>query len=112
MNPKNKPEFLKQGVKYLKRVRPRWRRPRGRHSKLRVKEKSKGKMPNVGYRAPKSLRGLHPCGLKEVVVHNLKELSKINPKEEAVKIASTVGKKLRAKIIEKAKQLGLKILNP
>ena len=112
VNPRKMPKFLAQGVGILKRIKERWRRPRGIHSKMRKRKKGKRKSPSIGYRAPKALRGLHPSGFKEVLVRNLKDLEKINAKKEAIKIASTVGRKLREKIIEKAKQLGIKILNP
>jgi len=112
VNPRKKPEFLKQGAKYLKRIKKRWRKPRGRDSKLRRKEKSKGKWPNVGYRAPKSLRGLHPSGLEEVLIRNVKDLEKIEKGKQAGRIAHTVGKRKRMLILERAKELSIRILNP
>jgi large subunit ribosomal protein L32e len=112
MNPRKKPKFKRHGEGILKRVGEKWRRPRGWHSKLRKKMKSKGKVPSPGYGAPKELRFLHPSGYKEVLIRNLKDLEKIDKEKEAIKIASTVGKKKRNMIIEKAKNLGIKILNP
>ena len=112
VNPRKKPKFLAQGAKFLKRIKERWRRPRGLHSKMRKRKKGKPKMPSVGYRAPKTLRGLHPSGFKEVLVRNLKDLEKIDPKKEAARISSKVGKRLKTKILEKAKQLKIKVLNP
>lgn len=112
VNPKKKPKFLAQGAKYLKRIKNRWRRPRGRQSKLRRSEKSKGKKPSLGYGAPKKLRGLHPSGFKEVLVRTIKELDKIDQKNEAVRISGSVGKKKKEEIVKKARELKLKILNP
>jgi len=112
VNPRKKPKFLRQGAKYLKRVSKKWRIPKGRHSKLKVREKSKGAMPEIGYRSPKSTRGLHPSGLKEVLIQNLDDLKKIDNKTEAGRISSRIGKKKRKLIIEKAKELKIKILNP
>jgi large subunit ribosomal protein L32e len=112
VNPRKKPKFLKQGAKYLKKVKKKWRRPRGTHSKLKVKEKSKGAIPKVGYRAPKSLRGLHPSGFKEVLIQNLGDLEGIDKEKEAGRISRTMGKKKRKLIIERAKELKIKILNP
>jgi len=43
VNPRKKPKFLKQGAKYLKKVKKRWRRPGGRHSKLKLREKYLGR---------------------------------------------------------------------
>ena len=110
-NPRKKPKFLKQGVNYLKRVRVRWRKPRGTDSKLRIREKSKGKMSNVGYRAPKSTRGLHPSGLREIYVQNIKDLEKIDPKICAGRLSSTIGKKKKLEIIKKSEERKIKLLN-
>jgi large subunit ribosomal protein L32e len=112
VNPRKKPKFVRQGANYLKKVKKKWRRPRGLHSKLKLKQKSKGKIPNVGYGAPKSKRGLHPSGLKEVYVQNLKDLDKIDNKTQAGRISAQVGKKKKKLILEKAKGMKIKILNP
>ena len=112
VNPRKKPKFLKQGINYLKRIRVRWRKPRGRDSKLRKKEKSKGKIPNPGYGAPKSLRRLHPSGLEEIYVQNIKDLEKIDPKKQGCRISSKIGKKKRDIIIKKAEEMKIKIFNP
>ena len=112
VNPRKKPEFVNPGSKAVKRVKPRWRRPKGKQSKVRIKLKGKPRMPSIGWRAPKNLRGKHPSGFKEVLVYNLSDLEKVNPKEEAIRIGRTVGKKKRKEIIEKAKEMRIKVLNP
>ena len=111
MNPKKKPKFLRQGT-YLKKVKKVWRRPRGVHSKLKVHEKSKGSLPNVGYGAPKKMRRLHPSGLKEVMVYNLTDIENINKEKEAGRLSSGIGQKKKKIIVERAKQLKIRILNP
>ena len=102
---------MKQGTNYLKRLKKRWRKPRGRDSKLRIREKGKGKMPNIGYRAPKSTRGLHPCGLKEVYIQNIKDLEKIDSKTQVGRLSSTIGKRKRELIAKKSKEMKIKLLN-
>ena len=111
VNPRKKPKFLKQGANYLKKIEKRWRKPRGRDSKLRKKEKNKGKIPNVGYRAPKATRGLHPSGLGEVYVQNINDLKGVDPKTHAVRLSSTIGKKKKQEIVKKAKEKKIKLLN-
>ncbi|MBL7169830.1 MAG: hypothetical protein ISS48_02330 [Candidatus Aenigmarchaeota archaeon] len=69
-------------------------------------------MPNVGYCAPRKLRGLHPSGFKEVLIQNIKDLEKIDPKEQAGRISGTMGKRKKKIMLEKAKEKGVKILNP
>jgi len=111
VNPRKKPKFKKQGSDYLKKVKDSWRKPRGRHSKLRRKEKSKGKLPNVGYRAPKETRGLHPSGLEEVYVQNIKDLEKIEPKKQAGRLSAKIGKRKKLEIVKKAEEMKIKLLN-
>lgn len=65
----------------------------------------------MGYKGPKAARGLHPSGYREVLVHNAKEVSAVDPKSEAARIAHTVGKRKRAQIIAEAKKRKVFILN-
>jgi large subunit ribosomal protein L32e len=111
MNPRKKPEFKRHGA-YAKRVSKNWRRPRGRDNKMRKNEKAKGRRPSVGFGTPKELKGLHPSGFKEVMIANINDLMKIDKKKEAARIISKVGKKKKAEIVNKAKELGIKVLNP
>ncbi len=112
MNPRKKPKFKRWMSQAYKRIKEAWRRPKGLHSKLRKRIKSKGKIPSPGYGAPKNLKYLHPSGFKEILVHNVKELERIDPKKEAARIAHTVGKKKRKEILKKAEELKIKVLNP
>ncbi len=109
---RKKPDFLRQNWFRFPRLGEKWRRPRGRHSKLRKHEKNRGFLPKPGYGSPALVRGLHPSGLKEVRVFNAKELENLDPKQHAVRIASQVGRKKRMEIMKKAQELGLKVLNP
>ena len=112
MKKRKKPKFPRQGAKNLKRVKDKWRKPRGSQSKLRKHKKSRGSMPNAGYGSPKSIRGLHPSGFEDVLVYNINNLEKIDSKKQACRIASTVGKKKRFEIMKKASELKIKVLNP
>ena len=49
-------------------------------------------MLNPGYGAPEKMRGLHPTGLAMVVVHNLDELSAMDPETQGAIIAAGGGK--------------------
>lgn len=110
---KKKPKFLRQSWKAYKRLRKaKWRKPRGLHSKLRIREKSKGKLPSIGFRKPKELRYSHPSGFKEVLIYNPKDLEKINREKEVARISAKVGKKKRQEILKRAEELNIKILNP
>ncbi len=110
-NNKTKKEFKRQNAHKHDRVDESWRKPRGKHSPMRQKRKHAPKMPNVGFRAPKDARGLHPSGLDEVLVHNTDDLEKLDAAEHAVRIGSSVGGRKREQIAEKAEEQGLHLLN-
>lgn len=109
---RKKPEFVRSESWRYVRVKERWRTARGIDSKMRLRRKGYLKLPSVGYGAPRKSRGLHPSGLREVLIHNLEALKKIDPKKQAVRIAHTVGAKKRIEIFEKAKKRKLIVLNP
>jgi len=111
-NPRKKPSFRRQDSNAYARLKESWRRPRGIHSKVRIKEDSRIIMPSIGYGAPKVSKYLHPSGYREVIVSSVKDLEKINREKEAVKIAHVVGKKKRSEILKKIEELKIKILNP
>jgi large subunit ribosomal protein L32e len=69
-------------------------------------------MPSVGYRSPSKLRNLHPSGLQEVIVHNIRQLEGLHPKFNAVRIGRRVGDRKRIDILDRADELGLRVLNP
>jgi ribosomal 50S subunit-recycling heat shock protein len=54
---------------------------------------------------------LHPSGYEDILVHNVVELTKINPVTQVARIAHTVGKKKRVQIIAEARKLDLRIVN-
>jgi len=111
-----KPDFRRYCWNKKLRLRDKsWRRPRGLHNKLRKRYGGKwsGRTPvNVGFGSPKAVRGLHPSGYEEVLVHNVGDLDGIDPERQAIRIASRVGMKKRLAIEEKAREMGIKILNP
>ena len=110
---RKKPDFKRYDSQKKKKVSPdSWRRPRGLHSKLRKHVAAKGGWVKTGYGSPKAVRGLHPCGLEEVLVLNLADIEKIDPETQAARISSNIGAKKKEKIKERAAELGLKVLNP
>jgi large subunit ribosomal protein L32e len=106
-----KPDFVRQESWRYQRVKSSWRRPRGRDSRMRKKDGAWPKSVEIGYRSPVKVRGIHPSGFEEILIHNPKDLEKVNSKS-VVRIGHTVGLKKRLIIIEKANELNLHVLNP
>ncbi|QSZ68391.1 50S ribosomal protein L32e [Methanofollis aquaemaris] len=104
-------KFQRQCLHSKRKLKDTWRKPRGLTSKQRRQYKAKGAHPQAGYGAPVAVRGMHPSGYFEVLVNNPTELEGLNPEEQAVRIASGVGKKKRIDIQQKALEAGLKVLN-
>jgi large subunit ribosomal protein L32e len=89
-----------------------WRLPRGIHSKTRRHWGYRPPVVSIGYRGPVEVRGLHPSGFEEVLVHNPSDLAKVNKEVQAARVGGTVGGR-KAKLIEaEAAKLGIRVLNP
>jgi large subunit ribosomal protein L32e len=105
-------KFVRQESWRYVRVKDKWRKPRGVSSKMRRRMRGWPRIVSIGYGAPRAIKGLHPSGFREILVYNEKELEGLNPHRDAIRIAHTVGMRKRRLILEKARQLGLKVLNP
>ncbi len=108
---KKKPKFVMQDNHKKKKLKNKWRKPRGSDSKMRYKRRGYRKRLAVGYKTPKSIYGLNKDGLKGVLVHSIKDFKKINKTNEAMIISSTVGAKKKIEIIKEAKNNSIKIIN-
>ncbi len=100
---------LNHGRKERKRVKARWRLPRGQDNKKKRGHREMGASPRAGYGNPASLRHLHPLGKREALVFNTQEL--VGLKDVLVRIGGGVGKRKRQAIQESAKKLSLQVLN-
>jgi|Deesub1362A_J573_1020465.scaffolds.fasta_scaffold01588_18 large subunit ribosomal protein L32e len=109
---RKRPKFRMADWWRFKRLDEVWRKPKGKHSKLREHKGYRPPVVDSGFRGPRAVRGLHPSGFREVLIHNPKELENVDPEREAVRIASTVGMRKREVIEKRAKELGIRVLNP
>ncbi len=107
---KRKPVFLRQEAHLRVKLADKWRKPKGIQSKMRRKHASKRKSPCVGFRTPKSLRGMDQTGLNIMRVKNVSDLQALDAKTDAA-IVANVGKKKKLEIIKKLLELKIKILN-
>ena len=105
-----KPKFIRQDA-HKKRLKKRWVKPRGLHSKVRLKRAGHAKKVADGYRGPKEVRGLSKEGLKIILVHNENELKNIDNTKEGIILASGVGLKNKIILLKKAKEIGINVLN-
>jgi large subunit ribosomal protein L32e len=89
----------------------KWVKPKGKDNKMRLRIKGYPPIVEIGYRVPEDIRGLHPSGLKPIVIYNAEELDKLDPRSYIIYIASTVGVRKRRDILEKARSKGFRVAN-
>ena len=85
-----------------------WRKPTGRHNKMREKKKGAAAVVSIGYRTEKSKRGLID-GKTPIVVRNIQDLEKAT--KQQVVIIGNIGLKKRIELLKKAKEKNIEILN-
>lgn len=106
-----RPAFLRQEWHRYQKLEGKWRKPRGMHSKMRRHYGYRPPIVSIGYGGPALVRGYHPSGFQEAMVHNPSQLEGLDPKVQAVRIGGTVGRKKRIDIISKADDIGIRVLN-
>jgi len=113
LNKKHTPVFRGRfGKKNIRRKSiakwDKWRKPHGIDLDKGLQH---GFRPKIGYRRHVEFRFIHPSGYKEVLVCNMNDLAKIDPKVEAIRISATMGKRKRNILVAKANEKGVWILN-
>ena len=107
-----RPAFVRQESWRYVRIHPEWRKPKGVDSKMRRQDKGWPAIVRIGYRGPTAARGLHPSGHREFIVHRPKDLDSLVPGSDVARIGRTVGAKKRKSILERANELGVRVVNP
>lgn len=108
---KKKTDFIRQDFHKKARLKKKWRKARGIHSKIRLSKRGHRKKVEVGYKSPKKIRGLHKSGLKIKLVNSLKDIKDIDKNREGVIIAKNVGLKKKIELIKKIIENKITILN-
>ena len=103
--------FKRDGFGKKSQISDSWRKPRGQHNKQREQRKAKGALPKPGFGSPVGVRGMHPSGFFEVLVHTSEDLEGLDPRTQSIRISGNVGSRKRAVIQEKALAAGLRVLN-
>ena len=103
-----KPKFIRQDAHRLPKLAQNWRKPRGRHSKMRFRLRGYRKRPAVGYSSPKEVRGLTRDGHEMLIVNRVEDMEGVTT---PIVIGANVGQKKRIEIIKKAFELKLDVLN-
>jgi len=109
---KKRPHFKRFESWRFVRIKDQWRKPRGIDNKMRTELQGWPKSVKIGYRGPAAVRGLHASGMEEVMVWNTKDLEKVDPETQVARIGGTVGGRKKETMLEKAKELKIRILNP
>lgn len=107
-----RPKFVREESWRYKRVKPSWRSARGKTSRVRRSKEGWPPVVKIGYARPASIRGLHPSGMREVMVRRPQDLEQIDPKIYVARIAHTVGENKRLLILDEAERRGIHVLNP
>jgi large subunit ribosomal protein L32e len=107
-----RPKFLRTETWKHKSFKndPKWRKPKGKDNKMRMKRCGKQPLVSVGYRGPKEVRGTHASGLKEVMISNSGQIEGLE--NVIIRINASVGNKKKIEIVKKAVKSNLKIANP
>jgi large subunit ribosomal protein L32e len=107
-----RPRFNREESWRYKRVKSAWRSPRGKTSRVRRSKDGWPAVVKIGYSRPAAMRGIHPSGLRDVLVYRPSDLDKLDANTQVARIAHTVGERKRVTIVEEAKKKDIRILNP
>lgn len=111
---KRKKKFLRTSMHQFNRLGSnkkklrKWRRPRGRHSKVREHIRGKMAEPVIGFRTARNIRGTIR-GKIPILIKNLKELENVG--KESLIIIAKIGRKKRQELEKKAQEKGVEIFN-
>ena len=93
-------KFKSQDYFRYKRLGAKWKKPKGRQSKLRKRKAGSGPFVRIGYKMPAK-----PA---PVMVKSMKDMT---GKDATVIISSSLGSRKTVLLWEKAKELGIRIAN-
>lgn len=92
----------------LRKKLQKWRKPKGRDNKMRLKVKSRAPVVSVGYISDKKTRGKID-GKTEILVYNVNDIK--NLKNNQIATLAKVGKRNKMEIAKVAKEKKVKFTN-
>ena len=95
------PKFIRQDY-HKKRLKGKWLRPKGIHSKVRHSFAGHQALVSIGYSRGKSRAPTNRDGLFIMAVTCLKDLEKIDPSTACAVVSSTIGFLKKKEIFQKA----------
>lgn len=101
-----------QSDRYVK-VADSWRKPKGIDNRVRRRFKGQIAMPKIGYGSNSRTRHLLPNGFKKFLINNVADLELLMMQNRtfAAEIAHNVSSRKRVTIVERAKELNIKLTN-
>ncbi len=95
------PHFLRSDAHKKVRIKTGWRKPNGHHNKMRLSLRGYRQKVRIGFGTPASLRNYEISGLRKVIVRNMAELLKTDPKKDLAVIAN-IGMKKKLELVKEA----------
>lgn len=108
---KRKPDFIRSDYGKKARLDKKWRKPRGKTNKLRLKKRGYRVYVSSGYRSPALIRGFSKNGLEPIIVNNLSDLNSMDKNTQTAVISSTMGQRKKIEIVKKAKEMKIVLQN-
>lgn len=108
---KRTPEFIRVDAHKRKRLEKVWRKPKGRHTKMREQKRGARKRVEPGFRSPAEVRGLSRSGHEPVMVNRPEDIEGIDSRTQAVLFSATLGTRKKVAAVNAALKRNIKILN-
>ena len=99
---------------YPGKLTPAWRRPRGIDSAMRRQFRGRKPLVKIGYGTKRDHRHVLPSGFKKFLIRTPADLEILlmNNRTYAAELASNLSSRKSEKIMLRARELNVKVLNP
>lgn len=108
---KRTPKFIRVDAHKRKRLEKVWRKPKGRHTKMREQKRGARKRVEPGFRSPVEVRGLSRSGHEPVRVNTPADIEGIDSRTQAALLSATLGVRKKVEAVNAALKRNIKILN-